>query len=485
VERHQTLQATVEWSYQLLDPADRIVFDRLGVFAGAFDAAGAKDVACDDDLDEWQIVESIASLVAKSMLVVEDGPDDSTRYEMLETLRQFARERLEDDGDADRWRRRHAEHYADFAADAGAGLRGPDEVLWIARTRSELDNLRAAVDWSLDRDDPAERQLAVQIVAPFGYGTSALTAVNALGSQAASAAEHSPPELRSPVLALAAFDQILRGDPERAHELAEDALRDGIVPTAPNPLAPVQVLGLIEMTTGNAWHALELYRGAVGEIDRMGDPWVRSHHLGGLASFEGIVGEVDAARVHADAALDIARRLRNPAALANALQGKAWALQRDDPVAALDAAEQYVELHRQGLGWGGGVHAIAIAGGLRFRLGDPSGALRLLREAVLIARDTGGRTNLSAALDWSLSPLVKLDRPEPAAALIGALTHGALADVGGFPLASKTRARNLERVRALLGDAVTDELLARGATMTYDEIVEYSLEHLDAPEAVR
>ena len=108
VERHQTLRSTVEWSYQLLEADDRAVFDRLGVFAGTFDTAGASAVASDDELDSWRIVDSVASLVAKSMVVVEDGADETTRYAMLETLRQFARERLEEAGDADRWRRRHA-----------------------------------------------------------------------------------------------------------------------------------------------------------------------------------------------------------------------------------------------------------------------------------------------------------------------------------------------------------------------------------------
>ena len=181
MERHQTLRSTVEWSYQLLDADDRAVFDRLGVFAGTFDTAGASAVTSDDDLDSWRIVDSIASLVAKSMLVVEDGPDDTTRYAMLETLRQFARERLEEAGVADHWRRRHAKYYATFTETAGAGLRGPDEVAWMARLVAEFDNLRAAVEWGLDRDDLAERELSVRIVASFSFTTMGLATVNALG----------------------------------------------------------------------------------------------------------------------------------------------------------------------------------------------------------------------------------------------------------------------------------------------------------------
>ncbi len=112
-------------------------------------------------------------------------------------------------------------------------------------------------------------------------------------------------------------------------------------------------------------------------------------------------------------------------------------------------------------------------------LGDPNGALELLREAVVAARDLGARPQLSATLDWSLSPLVRVGRPEPAAMLVGALTRGALADVGNFPLVAAARARTLERVRAELGNDSTDRLVAEGATMTYDEIINYALQHLE------
>ena len=106
VERQQTLRATVEWSYQLLGDDERVVFDRLGVFVGTFDAPAAIAVASADELDGWEVTEALSTLVAKSMLLPETGPDGSTRYAMLETLRQFGRERLDEAADSDRWRRR-------------------------------------------------------------------------------------------------------------------------------------------------------------------------------------------------------------------------------------------------------------------------------------------------------------------------------------------------------------------------------------------
>ena len=480
VERHQTLRATVEWSYQLLEADDRAVFDRLGVFAGTFNTAGASAVASDDDLDTWRIVDVIASLVAKSMLVVEDGADDTTRYALLETLRQFARERLEEAGDADRWRRRHAEYYAIFAEAAGAGLRGPDEVAWTARLVSELDNVRAAVGWGLDRDDPGERELAVRIVASFSFTTMRLATITALALQAAPAARQCRAELRSPVLGLAAYYEMHQGNVERARALAEDACHDGVVTTATNPFMAYQALTFIELATGNAQRALEISRDVGASLEAVGDPWSRAQHLASVATYEAMVGQLDAARADAESVLDVARRLQNPGLLTDALHAKAWAYQRDEPAVALAAAEQWMELYRTGLAKGGSAAGMfSLAGGLRFRTGDSDGALELLRAAVVLARDLGARPQLAAALDWSLSPLVKVGRPESAATLVGALTRGALADVGNFPLVAATRDRTLERVGAELGDDTTDRLVAEGAAMTYDEIINYALRHLE------
>jgi hypothetical protein len=193
-----------------------------------------------------------------------------------------------------------------------------------------------------------------------------------------------------------------------------------------------------------------------------------------------MAGQLDQARADAESVLEMARRLQNPGLLADAFHAMAWAYQRDEPAVALAAAEQSIELHRRGLAKGGAAAGLfGLAGGLRFRVGDHNGALELLREAVVAARDMGARPQLSAALDWSLSPLVRVGRPAPAATLVGALTRGALADVGNFPLVAEVRARTLERIRVELGEDSTDRLVAEGAAMSYDEIINYALQHLE------
>ena len=482
VERHQTLRATVEWSYQLLEADDQMVFDRLGVFAGTFDADGAGAVAGDDDLDAWRVVDSIASLVAKSMLVTENGPDDTTRYGMLETLRQFARERLEETGDADRWRRRHAEHYATFAETAEPGFQGPDELLWVARLDAELDNVRTAVGWGLDRDDPADRELAVRIVAALaGPGIQgSVSVLIGLASQAVSAAEQCHPELRAAVLGAAAYDEWKQGHLERARTLAQSALRDGVIATRSDPLWPYIALGSIEATAGEIGRALEIENEGRTAIDIVDNAYSEGHLLSSLSIFESMAGQVDQARADAERSLELAHRLQTPSLLAAAFHAMTWASQRDDPTGALAAADQCLDLYRNGLG-SRPIHAgtLALAGGLRARLGDPAGALDALHEAVIVCRDQGARPQLAATLDWSHGILIKVECPEPAATFVGALTGGALADIGDFPLVAAARTRTLERARAALGDDATGRLVTAGAAMTYDEIINYALRHLE------
>ena len=169
VERHQTLRATVDWSFSLCSPVDQRVFARLGVFAGTFGSSAAEAVATGEGVERWDVIEALASLVAKSMVVGDRAADRSTRYSMLETLRAYARERLDETDDPDQWRRRHAEHFAGFAEQAGSGLKGPDEHVWRARVRAELDNVRAAIGWALESSLTTDAQLGLRIVAALAY----------------------------------------------------------------------------------------------------------------------------------------------------------------------------------------------------------------------------------------------------------------------------------------------------------------------------
>ncbi len=152
--RQQTLAAAIDWSYRLLSPEEKVLFERLSVFQGGFSLESAMDVCRDDGtLDSFTILELLPALVDKSLISVDTDGDDA-RYRLLETIRQFARDRLDESGAGDVSRRRHAEHFLELAREAGRNIRGPDELLWWERIDTELDNLRQAMTWGLESDEP-------------------------------------------------------------------------------------------------------------------------------------------------------------------------------------------------------------------------------------------------------------------------------------------------------------------------------------------
>ena len=164
IERHQTLRAMVDWSYSLLGERESITFGRLGVFTGSFSATAAQSVVSDEGIDHFDVLDALDELVAKSMVIAEPGIEGSTRYQLLETLRQYALERLDADGTGDHLRRRHAAYYAEFIEQAAPALNGSDELAWRSRIVTEIDELRSAVTWALDRDEPSDAEYAMRII---------------------------------------------------------------------------------------------------------------------------------------------------------------------------------------------------------------------------------------------------------------------------------------------------------------------------------
>ncbi|MGH8946795.1 MAG: adenylate/guanylate cyclase domain-containing protein [Acidimicrobiia bacterium] len=161
--RQQTLSAAIDWSYRLLTEPERLLFDRLSVFHGGCTLDVVSEVCTDDHLDAFTVLELLPSLVDKSLVAV-DTEGTEARYRLLETLRQFARDRLDETGTADEFRRRHARFFRDLAIEAGQHIRGPDETSWWARIDTELDNLRQAMTWAMEAGEP---ELALETAGGF------------------------------------------------------------------------------------------------------------------------------------------------------------------------------------------------------------------------------------------------------------------------------------------------------------------------------
>jgi predicted ATPase/DNA-binding SARP family transcriptional activator len=154
--RHQTIRATIDWSYQLLLPHKRLLLQRLSIFAGGFTLEAAEQVCAGGDIDSQDVFDIVAALVERSLVVMREQ-DDSARYHLLETVRQFAAECLnaEEVHVMQQLARRHAEFFAAFAETAAPGLEVLEDPAAMTLVAAEHDNLRSALDWSLRNGEPS------------------------------------------------------------------------------------------------------------------------------------------------------------------------------------------------------------------------------------------------------------------------------------------------------------------------------------------
>jgi predicted ATPase/DNA-binding XRE family transcriptional regulator len=224
--RHQTLRATIEWSHEMLSEAEKALFRRLSVFSGGWTLDAANSVCADPDSD---VLDTLAQLVNKSLVVIERGPDTEVRYSMLETIREFAREQLRAADELDSVRARHFEHFLQLAQQGEATLFAAESSVDWAET--EISNLRAALAWALEKDvgghaseERAGRALELMLhIWPLwlsrGYSIEGNEWLNQLLSVHTRA---TPARARGLLLAgdLAGF----RGDVEKKAEFAQESL---------------------------------------------------------------------------------------------------------------------------------------------------------------------------------------------------------------------------------------------------------------------
>ncbi len=163
--RHQALQATLEWSYNLLTEPEQHLFTRLAVFAGGWTLEAVEGLLTGDIDGELTVLELLSSLVDKSLVMVSHN-NSTTRYGMLETVQQYASELLEASGQEAEYRHRHAEYFITLAEQADPELRGANQIIWLNTLDDERENLRAALRWLTAADQAND---AARLVAALGW----------------------------------------------------------------------------------------------------------------------------------------------------------------------------------------------------------------------------------------------------------------------------------------------------------------------------
>jgi non-specific serine/threonine protein kinase len=341
LQRHQTLLAAIDWSYELLDPEEKSVLRRLAVFAGGWTLDAAEFVVASQELDPiGDVVQVLSHLVDKSLVSTERVSAVVTRYRLLESLRQYAHNRLVEARELDETARSHADFYLGFAQGAYQGMRGPHQHLWAARIDDELDNLRACFEWTVRENPTSAIQLLVALEAYWTVSsdlterrewiTRALAAVpgqNELRAHALllasrwayfagdyGAARRHCDEclalskrldsnlLTGQALLASALLELIQGSDSRPARLvplcneAERCLRDARDPTV---LArSLSNMAHVLRVAGESTRSMEIQTEAVGLARSLGDSWLTISTLIALADVEFERGDHAAAEEH-------------------------------------------------------------------------------------------------------------------------------------------------------------------------------------------
>ena len=419
------------------------------MFSGSYDDSAAQAIVSGDGIEAWDVIDALGDLVAKSLVNAERSTG-ATRYQMLETMRAYAREQLDATDDSDLWRRRHAAHYAEFAEAAGKGLRGVDEVAWRRRLAVELDNLRAAVVWGVDAASDAEAELALRIVANLAW-ESLFDRASGIGAWAHRAIGRTPAAavgLRVAVLGAAAGHATFGGDYDGARPLALAAVEEMTAPGCPTPLLPLATLCTIEAALGRPGESLRLTVDAQRTFADA-DTWSREQLCRTCAIWAASSGDEALALAQAEEALRLARLCGNPSGLAATLYVFGWVMMVVDDGAAERALSESVELARRGASAVAFDAALSRLGAIRARRGDRFGALDALRESVLTAVAVTNYVTLGATVCAAVITLATLGHHEAVVVLAGARTRGAaVAAVSARERAEEARATERARGRA-------------------------------------
>jgi predicted ATPase len=495
VERHQTLRAAIDWSYELLNEPERRLLARLAVFAGGCTLDAAEAVCGGDGIDPDRVFECLANLVAQSLVVAEEhGPQ--TRYRLLETIRQYGEERLDDTGETDTLRARHAGHYTAFAEHGFEHLHGPEHVLWAGRLSAEHDNLLAAWSWAIEVDD-VDTAFRILCSVPRGHeGGYQLGLPGEAALTLSGATEHPDYPL---ALAITAVDAASRGDLGVAEQRCARALQaDQRLHTHTDPGVEnlvCQARADRALVRGAFADAVAFSEQAAGIARANGNLAVASVNLANAAWVRTIAGDAPGAVPLATEALTYARRVGMPYAIANGLLVLGIALADTDPDQARACLNEGLE-RSAALGYENANH-LAYATVLTSRLDDAPSTLEIASHTIRHLHWARQPAWLAASLNVVAHALAPT-KPDAAAIIQGAARAIALRTLKTLPDSQsepapprptpttsggyfvEVRRETTRLLTSALGNQRLRELRAEGEAMDDDHAVAYTLAQIAA-----
>jgi non-specific serine/threonine protein kinase len=436
--RHQTLQAALDWSYDLLSEQERILLRRLSVFAGRFSLGAAEKICAGGGVDENDVLDLLARLVDKS-LVVFDDQDGQARYWLLETMHQYGFERLVESGEADDVRRRHRDWFLALAERAGPKVIGPEQEVWVEHLRGEYDNIRVALEWSMGGGDAESGLRLATALSWFWYVDGYWSEARKWLEQALALGGHVSIVIQQNALLQAAYHARSQGDYEKAKAFAEKGLR---LARETNNKANI------------AWFLLDLGIVAVHE------------------------GDYSRGKTLCEESIALGRDLGLNDFLA-------WSLAQLGHIARDSADyEQATTFYGESLAFArkfGEKYLIAYAlrndGVLKLHIGDYERAATLFTESLALYRTGGANWVTEECLVGMAEIAYAKRRYERAACLFGAAdTLRDFLGVRPSPRIKDRYDKSVLSTRAALGESAFAAPWAKGQAMTTRQAIEYALE---------
>ena len=389
--RHHTLRDAIAWSHALLDSSEQIVFRQLGVFAGGWTLDAAEDIVRTGDSGSplWHL---LGSLVDKSLVQTEGVDGADRRYRMLETIREYAEDRLTASAEVDGARQRHAAYYLALAERAEPELWGPEERTWLRRVKQEHQNFQAALQWAMDRGGGETAMRLAGALAYFWWVLGYLREGRRWLEQALALGPDAPSLFHGRALVGASVLTALLGDQPEARRLLQRAFE--LAETVGGPDAATSAicrLCVVAILESDPQMAQVLGERALALLSRgVEDPRWQAPKLFKLAWARMLLDDLEGAEAALTESLDLARTLENKRLAAAVMSDLARVkLQRgDDAGAAAQAAAALTaaveQEHLRAL-WVAVVTAALVGGHRR----DLDRAVRLLAAAEAWSESTG------------------------------------------------------------------------------------------------
>jgi predicted ATPase/transcriptional regulator with XRE-family HTH domain len=445
--RQRTLRAAIEWSHDLLRPDEQALLRRLAVFAGGWDLAAADAIGQGARSTLDSVLAGIESLLDKSLIRQALRSDGESRFEMLETIREFGLERLEAAGEEAATHRAHADHYLTLVKTASPELAGSQQQAWLERLETEHDNFRVALGWTIDNEPARGTQLANGLVR-FWHQRGHIAEGRAWCERTAAVSGLSP-------------DQ-------HARTLAD--------------------AGLMAWANGDWTESERLYQRSLDVYRSAGEEGTgAATALGMLAIMALNRGDRSRGRSLNEECVSLFRRLGDRARLAAALGNLGVMAERDDDYTEAAAlVTEALALYRE-VGDQAGVARMLENLGVYAKLQDDlARAAEFYRESLELSRALNYTPHLTALMVNVADLAVTAGEPVTAARLFGASeTLGEASGVGLLPSQAETRERGIAETRELLGQAAFQAAWAAGRTLSIDDATAEAAALIEAVAASR